>query len=59
MENRAEKTQQILDALSGLTYRDAKSLLMEILEERIQDSSVICPAAPKSDPGSGVWHSNT
>lgn len=59
MKSREETIQQILNALSGMSYRKAKFLLIEILEERIQDNSVIAPATLQAAPESDAGHPNT
>ena len=59
MKSREETIQQILNALSGMSYRGAKFLLTEILEERIQDNSVISPVTAQADPESDAGHPNT
>lgn len=36
-----ERQRKIMEALSGMSYRDAKQLLINILNEELQDSCVI------------------
>ncbi len=36
-----ERQQKIMEALSGMSYRDAKQLIINILNEKLQDNCVI------------------